>query len=246
MSRFVYADNAATTRIADEVLKEMMPFLTENYGNASSLYSLGVVSSKAIIKARQQVADAIHAEPGEIIFTGGGSEADNWLKPIARSLAKKGKKHIITSCIEHHALLHSMARLEKEGFTVTYLGVDSEGFVSPQEFKQAITPQTGLASIMFANNEIGTLQPILEIGQICRENGILFHTDAVQAVGHVPVDVKALGVDFLSMSAHKFHGPKGVGAFFCRRGLPLDNLLDGGAQERYGKCGWHCRHGQSH
>ena len=237
MSRFVYADNAATTRIADEVLKEMMPFLTENYGNASSLYSLGVVSSKAIIKARQQVADAIHAEPGEIIFTGGGSEADNWLKPIARSLAKKGKKHIITSCIEHHALLHSMARLEKEGFTVTYLGVDSEGFVSPQEFKQAITPQTGLASIMFANNEIGTLQPILEIGQICRENGILFHTDAVQAVGHVPVDVKALGVDFLSMSAHKFHGPKGMGAFFCRRGLPLDNLLDGGAQERGKRAG---------
>ena len=237
MSRIVYADNAATTRISSEVLEEMMPFLTENYGNASSLYSLGVVSAKAIVKARGQVAAAINADPFEIIFTGGGSESDNWLKTIAHGLAKKGKTHIITSCIEHHALLHSMARLEKEGFTVTYLGVDKEGFISVEDFKNAITPQTGLASIMFANNEIGTLQPIAQIGRFCRENGILFHTDAVQAVGHVPVDVKALGVDFLSISAHKFHGPKGVGAFYCRRGLPLDSLIDGGAQERGKRAG---------
>ena len=237
MNRIVYADNAATTRITEEVLQAMMPYLTENYGNASSLYSLGVKSAMAIDKARQQVAAAINAEPMEIIFTGCGTESDNWLKTFARRLAKKGKTHLITTCVEHHALLHSMARLEKEGFTVTYLPVNKDGFISVEDFRNAITEETGLVSIMFANNEIGTIQPIAEIGAICREKGIWFHTDAVQAVGHVPVDVKAMNIDMLSLSAHKFHGPKGVGVFYCRKGIPMDNLLDGGGQERGKRAG---------
>ena len=237
MNRTVYADNAATTRITEEVLQEMMPYLTENYGNASSLYSLGVKSAMAIDKARTQVAKALNADPYEIIFTGCGSESDNWLKMFAKRLAKKGKTHLITTCVEHHALLHSMARLEKEGFTVTYLPVNKEGFVTVEDFKNALTEQTGLVSIMFANNEIGTIQPIAEIGAICREKGIWFHTDAVQAVGHVPVDVKAMNIDMLSLSAHKFHGPKGVGVFYCRKGIPMDNLIDGGGQERGKRAG---------
>lgn len=237
MNRIVYADNAATTRITEEVLQAMMPYLTENYGNASSLYSLGVKSALAITKARQQVASAINADPYEIIFTGCGSESDNWLKVFAKTLARRGKTHIITSCVEHHALLHSMARLEKEGFSVTYLPINKDGFVEIESFKNAITEQTGLVSIMFANNEIGTIQPIAEIGAICREKGIWFHTDAVQAVGHVPVDVKAMNIDMLSLSAHKFHGPKGVGVFYCRKGIPMDNLIDGGGQERGKRAG---------
>lgn len=237
MDRFVYADNAATTQISEPVLNEMLPFLKENYGNASSLYRLGNTSKRAIEKARQQVATAINADPFEIIFTGCGSESDNWLKTILHSLEKKGKKHMITSCVEHHALMHSAARLEKEGFDVTYVGVDSEGFVNPQDIKNAIRPDTGLVSIMFANNEIGTIQPIAEIGAICKEAGVYFHTDAVQAIGHVPVDVKAMNIDMLSLSAHKFHGPKGVGVFYCRRGIPLDSLIDGGDQERGKRAG---------
>ena len=237
LNKFVYADNAATTRITEEVLQAMMPYLTENYGNASSLYSLGVKSALAIDKARNQVASAINALPSEIIFTGCGTESDNWLKMFAHRLAKKGKTHLITSCVEHHALLHSMARLEKEGFTVTYLPVNKDGFISVEDFKNSITEKTGLVSIMFANNEIGTIQPIPEIGAICREKGIWFHTDAVQVMGHIPVDVQAMNIDMLSMSAHKFHGPKGVGAFYCRRGIPMDNLLDGGGQERGKRAG---------
>lgn len=237
MDRFVYADNAATTQISEPVLNAMLPFLKENYGNASSLYRLGNTSKRAIEKARQQVATAINADPFEIIFTGCGSESDNWLKTILHSLEKKGKKHMITSCVEHHALMHSAARLEKEGFDVTYVGVDSEGFVNPQEIKNAIRPDTGLVSIMFANNEIGTIEPIAEIGAICKEAGVYFHTDAVQAIGHVPVDVKAMNIDMLSLSAHKFHGPKGVGVFYCRRGIPLDSLIDGGDQERGKRAG---------
>lgn len=237
MDRFVYADNAATTQISEPVLNAMLPFLKENYGNASSLYRLGNTSKRAIEKARQQVATAINADPFEIIFTGCGSESDNWLKTILHSLEKKGKKHMITSCVEHHALMHSAARLEKEGFDVTYVGVDSEGFVNPQDIKNAIRPDTGLVSIMFANNEIGTIQPIAEIGAICKEAGVYFHTDAVQAIGHIPVDVKAMNIDMLSLSAHKFHGPKGVGVFYCRRGIPLDSLIDGGDQERGKRAG---------
>lgn len=237
MDRFVYADNAATTQISEPVLNAMLPFLRENYGNASSLYRLGNTSKRAIEKARQQVATAINADPFEIIFTGCGSESDNWLKTILHSMEKKGKKHMITSCVEHHALMHSAARLEKEGFDVTYVGVDSEGFVNPQEIKNAIRPDTGLVSIMFANNEIGTIEPIAEIGAICKEAGVYFHTDAVQAIGHVPVDVKAMNIDMLSLSAHKFHGPKGVGVFYCRRGIPLDSLIDGGDQERGKRAG---------
>lgn len=237
MDRFVYADNAATTQISEPVLNAMLPFLKENYGNASSLYRLGNTSKRAIEKARQQVATAINADPFEIIFTGCGSESDNWLKTILHSMEKKGKKHMITSCVEHHALMHSAARLEKEGFDVTYVGVDSEGFVNPQDIKNAIRPDTGLVSIMFANNEIGTIQPIAEIGTICKEAGVYFHTDAVQAIGHIPVDVKAMNIDMLSLSAHKFHGPKGVGVFYCRRGIPLDSLIDGGDQERGKRAG---------
>ncbi len=237
MNKQIYVDNAATTRITEDVLAAMMPYLTTNFGNASSLYSLGVTSALAVQKARKQVADALHTQPSQILFTAGGSESDNWLKVFAHALAKKGKTHIITSCIEHHALLHSMARLEKEGFTVTYLPVSPEGFVSVEDFKNAITEETGLASIMFANNEVGTIQPIKEIGAICREHKILFHTDAVQAVGHIPVDVEEMNIDMLSLSGHKFHGPKGIGAFYCRKGIPVDNLIDGGGQERGKRAG---------
>ena len=237
MNKFVYADNAATTRITEEVLQEMMPYLTENYGNASSLYSLGVKSAQAIDKARKQVANALNADPFEIIFTGCGTESDNWLKMFAKRLQKKGKTHMITTVVEHHALLHTMSRLEKEGFTVTYLPINKDGFISVEDFRNAITEETGLVSIMFANNEIGTIQPISEIGAICREKGIWFHTDAVQAIGHVPVDVKAMNIDMLSLSAHKFHGPKGVGVFYCRKGIPMDNLMDGGGQERGKRAG---------
>lgn len=237
MERFVYADNAATTQISPQVLDAMLPYLKEEYGNPSSLYRLGRVSKQAIEKARQQVAQVLNAEPFEIIFTGCGTESDNWLKSILHAQAQKGKKHLITSVVEHHAILHSAARLEKEGFSVTYVGVDEQGFVNVEEIRQAIRPDTALVSIMFANNEIGTIQPVEEIGALCREKGILFHTDAVQAVAHIPIDVKKMNIDLLSLSAHKFHGPKGVGAFYCRRGIPLDNLIDGGAQERGKRAG---------
>ena len=237
MEQFVYADNAATTKLSPAVLEAMMPYLTEEYGNPSSLYRFGNHAKRAIEQARKEVADVLGAEPFEILFTGGGSEADNWVKEIMRSLKARGKNHFITSAVEHHALLHSAQRLQKEGFEVTFIPVDREGWIDPEQVRAAIRPETGLVSIMFANNEIGTIYPIKEIGAICRQAGVLFHTDAVQAAGHLPINVKEMNIDLLSLSAHKFHGPKGVGAFYCRRGIPLPSLIDGGAQERGKRAG---------
>ncbi len=237
MEQFVYADNAATTKLSPAVLEAMMPYLTEEYGNPSSLYRFGNHAKRAIEQARKEVADVLGAEPFEILFTGGGTEADNWVKEIMRSLKAKGKNHFITSAVEHHALLHSAQRLQKEGFEVTFIPVDREGRIDPEQVRAAIRPETGLVSIMFANNEIGTIYPIKEIGAICRQAGVLFHTDAVQAAGHLPINVKEMNIDLLSLSAHKFHGPKGVGAFYCRRGIPLPSLIDGGAQERGKRAG---------
>ena len=237
MEQFVYADNAATTKLSPAVLEAMMPYLTEEYGNPSSLYRFGNHAKRAIEQARKEVADVLGAEPFEILFTGGGTEADNWVKEIMRSLKARGKNHFITSAVEHHALLHSAQRLQKEGFEVTFIPVDREGRIDPEQVRAAIRPETGLVSIMFANNEIGTIYPIQEIGAICRQAGVLFHTDAVQAAGHLPINVKEMNIDLLSLSAHKFHGPKGVGAFYCRRGIPLPSLIDGGAQERGKRAG---------
>lgn len=237
MEQFVYADNAATTKLSPAVLEAMMPYLTEEYGNPSSLYRFGNHAKRAIEQARKEVADVLGAEPFEILFTGGGTEADNWVKEIMRSLKARGKNHFITSAVEHHALLHSAQRLQKEGFEVTFIPVDREGQIDPEQVLAAIRPETGLVSIMFANNEIGTIYPIKEIGAICRQAGVLFHTDAVQAAGHLPINVKEMNIDLLSLSAHKFHGPKGVGAFYCRRGIPLPSLIDGGAQERGKRAG---------
>nr|WP_317412752.1 cysteine desulfurase NifS [uncultured Solibaculum sp.] len=232
MTRIVYADNAATTSTAPSVVKAMLPYFTELYGNPSSLYKVGQEAREGVDRARQQVADAIGSLPSEIFFTSGGSEADNWaIKGVAYSLASKGKKHLITSAFEHHAVLHSMEALQKEGFEVTLLPVYENGIVKPEDVAKAIRPDTALVSIMYANNEIGTIQPIPEIGAICREKGVLFHTDAVQAIGMVDIDVKEQNIDLLSLSGHKFHGPKGVGALYCRRGLRFPNLIDGGAQE---------------
>ena len=237
MEQFVYADNAATTKLSPAVLEAMMPYLTEEYGNPSSLYRFGNHAKRAIEQARKEVADVLGAEPFEILFTGGGTEADNWVKEIMRSLKARGNNHFIPSAVEHHALLHSAQRLQKEGFEVTFIPVDREGQIDPEQVLAAIRPETGLVSIMFANNEIGTIYPIQEIGAICRQAGVLFHTDAVQAAGHLPINVKEMNIDLLSLSAHKFHGPKGVGAFYCRRGIPLPSLIDGGAQERGKRAG---------
>jgi len=232
MTKLVYMDNSATTFTKPEVLEEMMPYFTQDFGNPSSMYSMSDITRKAISVARDRVAKAINADPKEIFFTAGGSEGDNWaLKGIAYANKNKGN-HIITTQIEHHAILHSGKFLEKQGFDVTYLPVDSEGFVSLDDLKAAITDKTILVSVMFVNNEIGTIEPIKEIAQICKEKGIYFHTDAVQAVGHVPIDVKELGVDMLSMAGHKFHGPKGVGAMYIRKGVKIENLIHGGAQEK--------------
>lgn len=230
--RFVYADNAATTAVSKTVLDAMLPYMTENYGNPSSLYAFGQKAHKALVKARGQVASALNAKPEEIYFTSGGSESDNWaLRGAALLGEKKGKKHIITTTIEHHAIHHTLARLEKEGFTVTYVGVQSNGIVRVEDIAAAITDETCLVTVMYANNEIGTIQPIPEIGRLCREKGVLFHTDAVQAVGHVHIDVEADCIDMLSLSGHKFHAVKGTGALYCRKGIRLANLIEGGAQE---------------
>lgn len=230
--RFVYADNAATTPVSQKVVEAIIPYMTEHYGNPSSLYEVGQVAHKAVEKARQQVADALGADSKEIFFTSGGSEADNWAIRGAAALgAKKGKKHLITTKFEHHAVLHTMAALEKEGFTVTYLDVYENGIVRPEDVEKAITDETCLVTIMYANNEIGTVQPIAEIGKICRDKGVLFHTDAVQAVGHIKIDVKEQNIDMLSLSGHKFHATKGIGALYCKKGLRLPNLIEGGAQE---------------
>ena len=236
--RFVYADNAATTPVTPAVLEAMTPWLMENYGNPSSIYSIGRAARTAVEKARRQVAAALNAEPGEIYFTSCGTEADNWaLKGSMRRWAAKGKKHLITAAFEHHAILHSAKALEKEGFEVTYLPVTPEGLVDPAELEKAIREDTALVSIMLANNEIGTVQPIAELAAIAHAHGAWFHTDAVQAVGHIPVDVKALGVDMLSLSGHKFHAPKGVGALYVKKGILPNIFMDGGAQEKGRRAG---------
>ena len=238
MKRFIYADNAATTALSKSVLDEMMPYLTTEYGNASSLYDLGGRAKTAVEKARGQVADAIGADAKEIYFSAGGSESDNWaIKGVAESMAKKGKKHIISTAFEHHAVLHCLDKLKKNGFEITLLPVHENGIVRIEELEAAIREDTALVTVMYANNEIGTVQPIAEIGDICKKHGVIFHTDAVQAVGNLKIDVKAENIDLLSMSSHKFHGPKGVGALYIRKGLVIPNLIDGGAQERGRRAG---------
>lgn len=234
----IYLDNAGTTRVDDSVLKAMLPYFCEDYGNASSLYTLGQKAREVVESARATVAKCIGAGADEIIFTSGGSESDNQaIASCARFGALKGKKHIISSAFEHHAVLHALKKLEREGFEVTYLPVYSNGIVKVADLKKAIRPDTCLVTIMFANNEIGTIQPVAEIGKICRQKGVIFHTDAVQAVGHLPIDVEKMNIDMLSMSAHKFHGPKGVGALYCRKGVPLFPLIEGGAQEKNKRAG---------
>lgn len=234
----VYADNAATTQMSDSVLKAMMPLLTDIYGNPSSLHSVGQIAKEHLEAARETVAECIGADPKEIYFTSGGSEADNQaIRSAAYIGARKGKKHIISSKFEHHAVLHTLDALKKEGFEVTLLDVYSNGIVKPEDVANAITDETCLVTIMTANNEIGTIQPIAEIGKICKDKGVLFHTDAVQAVGHIPVNVKDMNCDMLSVSAHKFHGPKGVGFLYARKGILLTNIIYGGAQERNKRAG---------
>ena len=237
MARFVYADNAATTAVAKPVLEAMLPYFSEQYGNPSSIYSIGREAHAAVDTARQQVAKALGALPEEIFFTSGGSEADNWaIRGVAFANAKKGR-HIISTAFEHHAVLHTLKALQRDGFEVTLLPVDEKGLVHPETLAAAIRPDTTLVSIMCASNEIGTIQPIAELAAVCKAKDVLFHTDAVQAIGHVEIDVKAQGIDLLSLSAHKFHGPKGVGALFVRKGLRFPNLIEGGAQERNRRAG---------
>ena len=227
----IYVDNAATTMLEPEVLEKMMPYLTEFYGNASSIYRFGQEAKEVVNKSRETIAKCLNADAKEIYFTSGGSEADNWaLKGVADALSKKGN-HIITSAIEHHAILHTCEFLEKHGYEVTYLPVDENGLVNPDDLEKAITDKTILVSIMFANNEIGTIQPVKKLAEIAHSHGVYFHTDAVQAVAHVEIDVKDLGVDLLSMSAHKFGGPKGIGALYIKKGVRVTNLLHGGQQE---------------
>jgi len=236
--KVIYADNAATTSVSPAVLDAMLPFYKEFYGNPSSLYSVGNAAKKPLEDARAVVAKCLGALPNEIYFTSGGSESDNWaIKGAAHKMLKQGKNHIITTKFEHHAVLHTCAALEKEGFTVTYLDVHENGIVVPEELEAAITEKTALVTVMYANNEIGTIQPISEIGAICKKHGVLFHTDAVQAVGNVHINVKEQNIDMLSLSGHKLHAPKGVGALYIRRGLVLPNLIDGGAQERNRRAG---------
>lgn len=229
--RKVYLDYSATTPVKEEVLKEMLPYFNENFGNPSSLYSIGLESKEAVEKAREQVANLINALPREVYFTAGGSEADNWaVFGIADALKEKGN-HIITTEIEHHAMLHTCEYLSKRGFDITYLPVEPDGRVNPQVFEDAITDKTILASIMMVNNEIGTVEPIKELAAIAKKHGVVFHTDAVQALGNMEIDVKDLGVDLMSMSSHKIYGPKGEGALYIRRGLKISNFVHGGAQE---------------
>lgn len=237
--RKVYADNSATTKIAPEVLEKMMPYLTEIYGNPSSLYSVGGEAKEALETARENIAKNIGAKSAsEIFFTSGGSESDNWaVKGVAHALKASGKKHIVTSKFEHHAILHTCAALEKEGFEVTYLDVYEDGLVRVEDVENAIRDDTALVTIMYANNEIGTIQPISEIGAVCKKKGVLFHTDAVQAAGYVKINVTEQNIDLLSLTAHKIHGPKGCGLLYIRRGVKICNLIDGGAQERNRRAG---------
>ena len=234
----IYLDNAGTTKIDDSVLNAMLPYLKESYGNASSLHSLGQHAKEDLENARNKIASCLNANAKEIFFTSGGSEADNQAIISASTMgARKNKFHIITSAFEHHAVLHTLHKLEKQGFKVTYLDVYKNGIIKLDDLKKAITDQTCLVTIMFANNEIGTIQPIKDIAKICHEHNIIFHTDAVQAVGNIPVDVKELGVDMLSLSAHKFHWPKGIGALYCKLGVPLLPLIEGGNQENGKRAG---------
>ena len=237
MNKIIYLDNAATTQVSDVVFNEMLPFFKQTYSNPSAIYSFAGESKKAIDRARLQVAELIGAKSEEIYFTGGGSESDNWaLKATVEAYADKGK-HIITSKIEHHAILHTCEYLEKHGYEVTYLDVDKDGKISLEDLQNAIRPDTILISIMTANNEIGTIEPIAEIGRIAHENGILFHTDAVQAYGHIPINVDKMNIDMLSASGHKFHGPKGIGILYIRKGVKIRSFIHGGSQERGRRAG---------
>ena len=234
----VYADNAATTKISEKALQAMMPCFTQYYGNPSSLHTVGQEAKEVLEDARARVAKCLGCEPREIYFTSGGSEADNQaIRSAAVFGAKKGKKHIISTAFEHHAVLHTLEALKKEGFEITLLDVSCGHNITAQQVKDAIREDTCLVTTMYANNEIGSVLPIAEIGAVCKEAGVPFHTDAVQAVGHIPIDVKAQNIDMLSLSGHKFHGPRGVGALYCRRGLPLVNIIEGGAQERGKRAG---------
>ncbi len=235
----IYADNAATTKMSATAFDAMLPFLKEHYGNPSSLHTPGQQAAEALQKARETVAEAIGAAPREILFTSGGSESDNQAILSAAKLGqKKGRKHIISTAFEHHAVLHTLQKLEKEdGFNVTYLDVNEDGIIRPEQVAEVIGEDTCLVTVMYANNEIGTIQPIAQIGAICREKNVLFHTDAVQAVGHLPINVLRENIDMLSLSGHKFHGPKGIGALYVRKGVPIANLIEGGAQERGKRAG---------
>ncbi|MBR7081527.1 MAG: cysteine desulfurase NifS [Oscillospiraceae bacterium] len=237
--RFVYADNAGTTAVSRTALDAMLPYFSENFGNPSGVYSVGRASRRALEEAREKIAGTVGASAGEIFFTGSGSEADNWaIRGVAEMLAEKKGRHIITSAVEHHAVFNTLEWLEKRfGFEITTLPVDSDGLISLEDLKNAIRDDTVLVTIMAANNEIGTIMPVREIGAICREKGVLFHTDAVQAVGHIPIDVEAMNVDMLSMAAHKFRGPKGVGALYVRKGIRLPSLIHGGGQEKGKRAG---------
>ena len=234
----IYTDNAATTKMSDTALAAMLPCLQDNYGNPSSLHSVGQRAAEALQGARETVARCLGCDPKEIIFTSGGSEADNQaIISAARWGALKGKKHIISTAFEHHAVLHTLKKLEKEGFDVELLPVGTTGTITPEQVAAAIRPDTALVTIMYANNEIGSILPIAEIGAVCREKGVIFHTDAVQAAGHLHIDVKAQNIDMLSLSSHKFHGPKGSGVLYARKGIPLVNIIEGGAQERGKRAG---------
>ena len=234
----VYVDNAATTAMSDKAIEAMTPYLKGVYGNPSSLHTIGQVAKEALEDARARMAKCLNCDAKEIYFTSGGSEADNQaIRSAALNGARKGKKHIVTTAFEHHAVLHTLKKLEKDGFEVTYLGVHPDGLIGAEEVAKAIRPDTALVTVMYANNEVGTVLPIREIGAVCRAKGVCFHTDAVQAVGHIPVDVKADNIDMLSLSAHKFHGAKGVGALYVKKGIPLMTFIDGGAQERGRRAG---------
>lgn len=234
----IYADNAATTKMSRTAIDAMKPFLEEIWGNPSSLYKAGQKAAEALDLARKRIAGSIGADPKEIYFTSGGTEADNWaITSAAQNGRKKGKKHIISSAFEHHAVLHTLQKLEKEGFEIELLDVHQNGMISWEQVRDAIREDTCLVTIMYANNEIGSILPVTEIGALCRERNVVFHTDAVQAAGHLPIDVKAQNIDMLSLSAHKFHGPKGIGALYVRKGIPLANWLEGGAQERGKRAG---------